>query len=267
MDLVKDFGAMPKGRAVEFQGEITYDTPARAARYGGGFSQFVVVTDSTGGIGTNIPVANIEAGFIKGTMLKVWGKIDKYQDKKQPLTENGTYPIRTSVSASKVEEFRMADTFVEKHDHSTEQVMTKEDIVVVDKPAPNYSVAKNVEKEAERIMWAKKDLITAKESACKTVGKWVSDGKIDLLNYFKWCTMLVDYFYNEDEAFDLIVQANLMASGLVEVTKPQITSWLKQHIKGTGFTLEGLDVDLTKATLPELLEKCTQLALMIGDNE
>ena len=262
MNQISELSKLPKGTDVEFKGTVSYENPPRAAMYGGGFSQFVVVKDGEFGIGVNIPVKSPDEGYTKGVNLIVKGKVDKYPDKKQPLTEDGTFPMRTSIKATIVEEYRQVEEFPQQ-EYTEETVVTKESIV---KEKPSYTVAKNTEKEAERIMWEKKDLVTAKESACKTVGKWVSDGKIELIDYFKWCTKLVDYFYNEDEGFDLIVEANLMASGLVEVTKAQAATWIKSHMKGTELTLEGLNVPaLDKQTLPELLETAVRVATSIGN--
>jgi len=268
MNQISELSRLPKGADVEFKGVVSYENPPRASMYGGGFNQFVVVKSGDFGIGVNIPVHSIDEGYIKGTSLIVKGKVDKYPDKKQPLTSEGTYPMRTSIKATVVEEYRDVEDFPEQ-----ETVVTKESIVNTESASvkglvnkPSYSAAKNVEEEQKRIRFEKRDLLTAKESACKTVGKWIETGKIDLKDYFKWCTKLVDYFYNEDEGFDLMTEANLMHSGLVEVNKTQALAWIRNHMKGTELTLEGLNVPaLDKQTLPELLETATRVATALSN--
>ena len=271
MNQISELSRLPKGTDVEFKGVVSYENPPRASQYGGGFSQFVVVKDGDNGIGVNISVKSLDEGYTKGTSLQVKGKVDKYPDKKQPLTENGTYPMRTSIKAIVVEEYREVDDFPQQeYDHSKEQVMTKEDIVKADKPE-SYSVAKNTEKEQERIMWAKKDLITARESACKTVGKWISDKVIELKDYFAWCDKLVDYFYHEDEAFTIITEANLIISGLVELTKPQMLAWIQSKMAGTKFQEEDVLMHelgvkkLSTQVVSELLDTIQKLSLSLGE--
>ena len=273
MDRISDLHAKPKGTEIEIQGEITYDSAPKQVRYGQGFSQFIVVHDSgegaLGGIGCNVPLSNVDQGYRKGETVTVRGKLDKYADRKQPLLPNGTYPVKTSVKVEHIEEFTQIQNYPEEEvPASPTNVMSKEDVREANKPPRNgYIIAKEVEEEKKRIIFEKKDLITAKESACKTVGKWIESGKMELKDYFKWCNYLVDYFYNEDDKFAIITEANLMISGLITVTKAEALNWIEMHLKGTDVAQDVTGIlhvkALDKQTLNELLETIGKLSLVI----
>ena len=274
MNNIIDLHKTPKGSPCEIKGEIVYENPPKPSRYGKGLNQFIVVQDNLqdrlSAVGVNINVASVEEGFQKGEKVLVRGKVDKYPDKTQQLNPDGTYPMKTSVKADYIERF------VEPEDFPTESpssptpvtgfpvsVMSADDVKAANTPRPVYVDAK----AEEKAMWAKKDLIVAKQSACKTVGKWISDGKIELKDYFGWCTRLVDYFYNEDDKFAVITEANLMVSKLVNVTKTQALAWIEKHLKGTDVEQDPCGIlhvkELDKQTLDELLKTIEKLSLIL----
>lgn len=269
MNQVIETKGMPKGTYIELKGVIIYEQTPRPARYGNGFSQFFVMSDNEQDkmceVGVNVNVGSLEDGYTKGEKVIIKGKVDKYPDKKQPLLPNGTYPLKTSIKADNVERYREVNDFVNPEDipeSPTASVMTPKELEIANKP--NYVEAKAGEKGEERKMWAKKDLVVAKESACKTVGGWVETGKVELKDYFLWATKLVEFFYNEDDKFVVITEANLMKSGLVEVNKAQITDWIKERMKGTEITTENMGVKaLSTQTLTELLDTAVKVALSL----
>ena len=272
MNKIFDLHSMPKGSECEIKGEIIFENPPKAVRYGTGLNQFVVLSDhpdkGLNAVGVNISVQTVEDGFTKGEKIVVKGKVDKYPDRNQPLKPDGTYPVKTSVKATHVEKFVEVEDFAPTPEESVASVMSPQDIEEVNKPPTNgYSTAKGVEEEKKRIMWEKKDLVTAKESACKTVGKWIDSGKIELKDYFKWCDYLVDYFYNSDDKFALITEANLMQSGLITVNKAQALAWIEEHAKGTDVAQDLCGIlhvkALDKQTLNELLETIGKLSLAV----
>ena len=279
MDRIKDLHGKAKGTEVEIQGEVAYDSAPKQVRYGQGFNQFLVIQDDPeggmNGIGCNVPMANVDQGFAKGNSVTIKGKVDKYADRKQPLKPDGTYPVKTSIKVEHIEEFVQAEEFATTDKVTspvpgeipdvTASVMSPKDLAEADRPAPKngYSQAKKEEKE----MWAAKDLVVAKQSACKTVGKWIDSGKIQLKDYFKWCAKLVDFFYNTDDSFALITEANLIQSGLITVTKAEAISWIEIHVKGTDVEQDLCGIlhvkALDKQTLPELLNTIGKLSLAI----
>lgn len=271
MNNIIDLHRTPKGSTCEIKGEIVYENPPKQARYGNGLNQFIVVQDDLqdrmSAVGVNVNVASIEDGFQKGEKVLVKGKVDKYPDKSQPLNQDGTYPMKTSLKAEYIERFVEPADFppasVSGLASDMPSVMDEEDLKAINTPKTNYTDTK----AEEKAMWAKKDLIVAKQSACKTCGKWISDGKIELKDYFGWCNRLVDYFYNEDEKFAVITEANLMISGLVTVTKAQALSWITKHVKGTDIEQDLCGIlhvkELDKQTLDELLQTVEKLSLAI----
>ena len=272
MNQVLETASMQKGAYVELKGIIIYEQTPRASRYGNGFSQFLVISDNQGDkrceVGVNVNMAKIDDGFVKGHSVIVKGKVDKYPDKKQPLLPNGTYPLKTSIKADSVEEFREVNDFVNPEDivavpeSPTASVMTPEELEIINKP--DYVQSKQEAKDEESKMWAAKDLIVAKQSACKTVGKWIESGKIDLTEYFAWATKLVEFFYNEDDKFVVITEANLMKSGLVDVTKAQVTDWITERMKGTDIVWESVSSKaISSLTLTELLDTAVKVALSL----
>ncbi len=282
MNKIQELHALPNGTDVEIQGRVAYDSAPKPVRYGEGFNQFVVVSDGEGethGIGCNIPMSTEDQGYAKGNTVTIKGKLDKYADRKQPLKPDGTFPIKTSVRVTFIEEFTQVDDFPDAPANATpvelpgkppvtikaEPVMDKEDLkeaeVVVKKNGYSQS------KEEERKMWEAKDLIVAKQSACKTVGKWIDSGRIELKDYFKWCDKLVDFFYNKDDGFTLITEVNLMKSGLVSATKAEILSWITEHMKGTDIETDPCGIlhvkALDKQTVAELLDTAEKVSLAI----
>jgi len=265
MNQIAELVKLPKGTEVEFEGEITYENPPRANLYGSGFSQFVVVKKGADGIGCNIPIPGIENGYRKGQTVNVKGKVNKYPNKKEPLTENGTYPIATSVNATSVEEIVIQDDNALLTDAEIEKINKKSTVKPTAKPNTNKY---NGDKEEEKKMWAAKDLKVCKQAMIKTIGRWVEANVIPKSQLFKWVTRCVDYVYNEDDAFNLVVEAQMMKSGLLECDKKSVTAWIDEHMKGTACTLEMLGVaDLSKQTLVQLLDTAERLSLVLGAEE
>jgi len=269
MNQIAELVKLPKGTEVEFEGEITFENPPRANLYGSGFSQFVVVKKGADGIGCNIPIPAIENGYHKKQTVNVKGKINKYPDKKQPLTENGTYPIKTSVNATSVEEIVIQDDNALLTDADIEKINEKSTVKPSEKSSAKPNTNKyNSDKEEEKKMWAAKDLKVCKQAMIKTIGRWVEVNVIPKSQFFKWVTRCVDFVYNEDDAFDLIVEAQMMKSGLIECDKKSVTAWIDEHMKGTACTLEMLGVKkLDIQTLVELLDTAERLSLVLGEEE
>lgn len=275
MNKICDLHSMPKGAVCEIQGEITYENPPKATRYGKGLNQFIVVNDNieeggVNGIGVNVSVASVEDGFIKGNKVTVKGKVDKYPDRNQPLQPDGTFPMKTSVKADHIEHYVDADDFPDPPiTGHVPNVMDKEDLVQASKPAPTngYSTAKGVEEEKKRIMWEKKELKICKQAVLKVVGRLVEAGTLNMKVFFRWADKLVDYVYNEDDKFALITEANLMQSGLITVTKAEALDWIETHVKGTDVEQDLCGIlhvkALDKQTLNELLETVEKLSLAI----
>ena len=273
MNKILELHSMAKGTECEVTGVITYAAEPKPVKYGQGLNQFVVIEDNTEGgmssVGVNISLSKVEDGFKKGEKVVITGKVDKYPDRKQPLQQDGTFPTKTSLKAVSVEKIVEATDFHEQEEASSapvEEVMSEEDIKEADKPAENNYVT---EKEKERIMWEKKDLVVAKESACKTVATWIVSGHVQLKDYFAWVEKLVDCFYSQDDKFATITQANLMSSKLVTVTKTEALIWIRDHMWNTEHTTEA---DLIKALhvkpfdkqlLPELLDTIERLSLIL----
>jgi len=272
MNRIAELHSLPKGTPCEIMGEIIFEKEPQQSRYGKGLNQFIVVSDDPEGVintvGVNVNIGTIDEGFLKGEKVIVKGKVDKYPDRTQQLKPDGTYPMKTSVKAEHIEKFVEVEDFpVEQLAPATGlvQVMDADDLKEANKPAPKSNGYIQT-KEEERKMWEKKDLIVAKQSACKTVGKWIVSGHIELKNYFAWCNKLVDYFYNEDDAFAVITEANLMKSGLIEVTKAQVLAWISDRLKGTQITYESLGIKaIASQTLEELKDTAVKIALAIGE--
>ena len=275
MNKISELHSMPKGGECEVTGIITYEAEPKPVKYGQGLNQFVVIEDDAQGginsVGVNISLSKVEDGFRKGEKIVIKGKVDKYPDRKQPLQQDGTFPMKTSLKATTIERVVNEGDFREQEectDEPVEEVKTKEEIVKSEKPT-NYAVAKGVEEEKKRIMFAERDLVVAKESACKTVATWVVSGHIVLKDYFFWVQKLIDCFYNEDDKFAIITQANLISSGLVTVTKAEALTWIRDHMWDTEHATEP---DLIKALhvkpfdkqlLPELLNTIEKLSLIL----
>ena len=274
MNRIIDLHALPKGTPCEIKGEIIYEKEPKQSRYGKGFNQFIVVSDNPEGgmntIGVNVTVGSIDDGFLKEERVIITGKVDKYADRTQQLQPDGTYPMKTSVKAEHVEKFVEAEDFPAESstpEVPQKQVMDKDDVKEADKPAPKsngYTQAK----EEERKMWTKKDLIVAKQSACKTVGRWVESGKIDLKNYFTWATKLVEFFYNEDDAFARTTEISLIKSGLITTTKEKATEWILEHVKETDIAQDMTGIlhvkELNKQSLKELIETMEKVNSTLG---
>ena len=273
MNKILELHSMAKGTECEVTGVITYEAEPKPVKYGQGLNQFVVIEDNaqggTSSVGVNISLSKIEDGFYKGEKVVVQGKVDKYPDRKQPLQPDGTFPTKTSLKAVSVEKVVEAEDFHEQEEATSTpvaSVMTGKDIEEANKPAENNYVT---EKEKERIMWEKKDLVVAKESACKTVATWVVSGHILLKDYFAWVEKLVDCFYSEDDKFATITQANLMSSKLVTVTKVEALAWIRDHMWNTEHATEAelikaLHVKpFDKQLLPELLDTIERLSLIL----
>lgn len=267
MNKIAELHGMTKGTECVITGVIIYEAQPKPVKYGSGLNQFVVIEDDAQGginsVGVNISLSRAEDGYRKEEKVTITGKVDKYPDRKQPLQQDGTYPMKTSVKAIRIERVKDIDDF-------NEQLPPEEEVIVTEKPAKqNYTVAKNVEEEKKRIVFEKRDLVMAKESACKTVATWVVSGHILLKDYFSWVEKLVDYFYSQDDKFATITQANLISSKLITVTKTEALTWIKDHMWNTEYATEeeltkALHVKpLDKQLLPELLDTIEKLSLIL----
>jgi len=270
MNKISELHGLPKGEECEISGVIIYEQAPKPVKFGVGFNQFVVVEDIPGNkfcsVGVNISLTDPKEGFLKGEKIIIQGKVDKYPDRTQKLTSDGTYPMKTSLKAHSVERFKQVEDFPIK-DYQEEaqigEVMDAKDLEEANKP--NYIEIKTQSEREKQAIFEAKDLISAKKSAAHTIADLIIAGKIELKNFFVWSTLLVDFFYNTDDAFAIITEANLMKSGLIEATKLQVSQWILERIKGTQIVLETLcEKPISTQTLEELKDTAVKVALAIG---